>query len=157
VVERCVGGKNHRRNVDPAFKKSNLRTTTKMATNVGKMAVNKNGAAEKPKHWSCNFGWDKSYKTTDKTSSKVRRTRETSIQKATKATKNIKEKREERREEMRSFPPPSSSWIKKKKTMGEKGGENRAFYDHGLKWLRNPIKFKWTLSLSLSLSPQPSS
>jgi hypothetical protein len=52
---------------------------------------------------------DKSYKMTDKTSTKVRWTRETSSQITTKVVKNIKERREERREEMWSFPPPSSS------------------------------------------------
>jgi hypothetical protein len=50
AVDRHVGGKNHWRNVDLTFKKPNLRTTTKLATNARRTAANVNGAVEKPKH-----------------------------------------------------------------------------------------------------------
>jgi hypothetical protein len=49
-VERCVGGRGHRKNVDLAFKKSDLRTLTKPATNEGRTAANVNGVMEKSKH-----------------------------------------------------------------------------------------------------------
>jgi hypothetical protein len=54
AVERRVCDRKHRRNVDLAFKKLKLRTTTKSATNVGRMAANVNGmvdgTVEKSKH-----------------------------------------------------------------------------------------------------------
>jgi hypothetical protein len=50
VVERHVGGRDHQRNVYLAFKKPNLRTLRKSATNIGSTAANVNGTVEKPKH-----------------------------------------------------------------------------------------------------------
>jgi hypothetical protein len=58
------------------------------------MGANVNAAMEKPKYWDCNSGQDKSYKTTDKTSSKVKSTRKTTSQTTTKTVKDIKERRE---------------------------------------------------------------
>lgn len=54
AVERRVSGRKHRRNVDLAFKKLKLKTTTKSVTNIGRMEANVNGAVdgmvERPKH-----------------------------------------------------------------------------------------------------------
>jgi hypothetical protein len=83
ACERQKPSKKHR----SSLRKPNLRTLTNSATNVERTTANVNGKVEKPKHWGCNSGRDKTY-TTNKTSSKVRRTRETSGQTATKAIKD---------------------------------------------------------------------
>jgi hypothetical protein len=49
-VERRLGGMDHMRNIDFAFKKLDLKTLTKPATNAGRTAANVNGTIEKPKH-----------------------------------------------------------------------------------------------------------
>jgi hypothetical protein len=54
------------------------------------MAENMNGAVEKPRLCNCNLGWHMSYKTTDRSSTNVRNTRETSSQKTNKAIKDRK-------------------------------------------------------------------
>jgi hypothetical protein len=68
---------------------------------------------ERLKLCSCKSGWDKSYKTTDKSSTKVRSTTETSSEKPTKGIKYIKERRKERREE--TLPSSPISWKKEVK------------------------------------------
>jgi hypothetical protein len=50
AMKRRMRGKDHRRNVDLAFKKSDLKTLTKPATNTGRRAANMNSVVEKPKH-----------------------------------------------------------------------------------------------------------
>jgi hypothetical protein len=76
-----VGGKDHRRNVDLASIKQNLRTLTKTATDAGKptenMVEEDTSTVKKPRHIGYNFEWDKSYETADKTSREVRRARKT--------------------------------------------------------------------------------
>jgi hypothetical protein len=89
AMERRVRSRDHWRNVDLTSKKTRSKNFNKTTTNAGRTTTNVNGAMEKPKHWSCRR--DKSYKTTDKSSSKVRRTTETSSQIVTKAIKDIKE------------------------------------------------------------------
>jgi hypothetical protein len=54
VKERRVRGRDHQRNIDLAFKKSGLRTLTKLSTNVRKTTTKVKeeeiGAVEKPKY-----------------------------------------------------------------------------------------------------------
>jgi hypothetical protein len=121
-------GRKHYRNVDLAFKKLKLRTTTKSATNMRRIAANVNGAVDgmamKPKEWSCKSRRDKSYKTIDKTSSKVRWTGETSSKITTKAVKKRKGKK--RGEHGRDVVIPSSlihaAETKRKKSRRERLG-----------------------------------
>jgi len=95
-MEWHIRGWVFQRKVDITFKKSYLRTLTKPATdtkeNMEIMVEKDIGVVVEPWLWGCDFGRDKSLRTTDKTSWEVERTREIYSQISTKEKSFIKGK-----------------------------------------------------------------
>jgi hypothetical protein len=125
-MEWRVGGMDHRRNVDLAFKKSYLRTWIKPAIHAGKKMANKEesetGIVEQPRHKNCNSVRNKSYKTTNKISREVRRARETFSQTTTKSKNSIKERGGGEKGRHEKSLPSSLSTLKKKGRKKKKKG-----------------------------------